>query len=113
MEQMGRVARGEVLPRQRDLGAEMAWMVKEMVRQMVADPDQAVVTGTRAGDVVMVTVQVSSRDMGRVVGKRGETARSLRVLLRAAGRMNRVSVELNIQEALHAAETLRVKGRTA
>jgi predicted RNA-binding protein YlqC (UPF0109 family) len=47
----------------------------------------------------MVTVQVSSRDMGRVVGKRGETARSLRVLLRAAGRMNRVSVELNIQEA--------------
>jgi predicted RNA-binding protein YlqC (UPF0109 family) len=99
MNEIVRAARGEVLPRARDMAAEMAWMVREVVRQMVADPEAATVTGAQEGSSVVVTVTVAPRDVGRVIGKGGVTARSLRTILDAAGTKNGVRVQLNINEA--------------
>jgi hypothetical protein len=87
-----------VVAQQRDLAAELAWMVMGAVKLMVVDPDQVSVTGAWANGSVVVTVTVSARDMGRVIGKEGRTARSLRTVLDAAGLKHGVHCQLNIQE---------------
>jgi predicted RNA-binding protein YlqC (UPF0109 family) len=38
------------------------------------------------GDAVVYEITVDSEDMGKVIGKRGRIVRSLRTLVRAAGR---------------------------
>ena len=91
-------AAGQVLPKARDMGAELAWMVQEFVRQVVTDPEAATVTGSARHGLVEILVTVAPKDMGRVIGKNGVTAHSLRMLLDAAGRKNDVRCLLNIQE---------------
>jgi predicted RNA-binding protein YlqC (UPF0109 family) len=84
---------------QRDVGAELAWMVDGIVKQMVSDPERAFVTGENQGGAVIVRVVVAAADMGRVIGKSGITARSLRTILDAAAANNGIRVQLNIEEA--------------
>lgn len=87
------------MQQKRNMGAELAWAMQEWVQLMVGEPDQVTVTGSedRSGAVV-VTVAVSPRDIGRVIGKGGVTARALRTVLDAAAHKNGVRAQLNIQE---------------
>lgn len=47
---------------------------------------------------VLLTLTVHPDDMGRVIGKGGETARSIRHLLRQMGMQNQAHVALKINE---------------
>lgn len=94
-----------------DLGAALAWMVMGAVKLMVVDPDQVTVTGEWLHGTVVVTVTVSTRDMGRVIGKEGRTARSLRTVLDAAGLKHGVRCQLNIEELQPASEIRDARGR--
>jgi predicted RNA-binding protein YlqC (UPF0109 family) len=68
------------------------------VRALVDNPD-AVVT-TRAIDQmgVLLTLTVHPDDMGKIIGKSGKTAESLRVLLRVVGMKHNARVNLKINE---------------
>ena len=72
--------------------------IEQVVKLIVENPDQ--VNVTRAVDEmgVLITLQVSKDDMGKIIGKNGQTAKSLRILLRVIGSKNNARVNLRIIE---------------
>jgi predicted RNA-binding protein YlqC (UPF0109 family) len=76
--------------------------VKELVEfianQLVEDKSQVVVKEIDEGGRIVVELQVSKEDMGRVIGKGGRVANSIRVLLRVAAAREGKKVSLDIIE---------------
>jgi uncharacterized protein len=68
-----------------------------LARQLVAHPDEVRVT-TREGEAgeLVLELRVAEDDRGRVIGKGGRVARSLRTVVRAAaaGEGRRVHVDI-------------------
>ena len=66
-----------------------------IVKQVVDDPDAVEVTTTsgRRSDVEL-DVRVGDGDMGRVIGKRGRIAQSIRTVVRAAAVKDDTSVDI-------------------
>lgn len=72
--------------------------VEFIVKQMVSNPDEVEVTRTVDEMGVLITLKVAKEDMGRIIGKGGQTAKSIRVLLRVVGSKNNARVNLKIVE---------------
>ena len=72
--------------------------VKFVVEKIVLYPEQVKVTRTVDEMGVLITLQVAKEDMGKIIGKNGQTAKSLRVLLRVIGSKNNARVNLKIVE---------------
>jgi len=72
--------------------------VEYVVKSIVDYPDK--VKAERKVDEmgVLITLNVDPTDMGSVIGKSGQTARSLRTLLRVVGAKNNARVNLKITE---------------
>ncbi|HET7375337.1 MAG TPA: KH domain-containing protein, partial [Anaerolineae bacterium] len=56
----------------------MKEFVEYVVKNLVDHPDQVVVTEFRNEDTLVLELQVAPDDMGRVIGKGGRVANSLR-----------------------------------
>ena len=65
---------------------------------MVMNPDEVEVTRSVDEMGVLITLKVSKEDMGRIIGKNGQTAKAIRVLLRIIGSKNNAQVNLKIVE---------------
>ena len=63
---------------------------------MVGHPDDVAVEREIDEKGVLLTLTVNPEDLGRVIGKRGGTAQSLRTLLRALGSKNDARYNLKI-----------------
>lgn len=66
-----------------------------VVKQVVDDPDAVTVStteGRRGG--LQLDVRVGDGDMGRVIGKRGRIAQSIRTVVRAAAVKDDVQVDI-------------------
>lgn len=72
--------------------------VELVVKQIVDEPDEVVVTRKVDEMGVLITVRVSKSDMGKLIGKDGKTAKAIRVLLRIIGSKNNARVNLKIEE---------------
>lgn len=72
--------------------------IEYIVKQIVEHPDQVEVTRTVDEMGVLITLKVSRDDMGKIIGKAGQTAKALRVLLRVIGSKNNARVNLKIVE---------------
>ncbi len=72
--------------------------VEYVVKQIVENPDAVIVTRTVDDMGVLITLTVSKDDMGKIIGKSGQTAKSLRVLLRMVGSRTNERVNLKISE---------------
>ena len=59
--------------------------VEYVVKSLVEHPDDVAVERMIDEKGVLLTLTVNPEDLGRVIGKRGGTAQSLRTLLRALG----------------------------
>jgi len=70
--------------------------VEYIVKSLVGHPDDVVVTRLIDEKGVLLTLTVNPEDLGRVIGKRGVTAQSLRTLLRALGTKNDARYNLKI-----------------
>ena len=70
--------------------------VEYTVKALVGHPEDVVVDRTIDEKGVLLTLTVNPADLGRVIGKRGSTAQSLRTLLRALGAKNDAWNNLNI-----------------
>jgi predicted RNA-binding protein YlqC (UPF0109 family) len=55
-----------------------------VVRSIVDDPDAVNVAETEGRNRLRLEVKVGPGDLGRVIGRRGRTAQSIRTLVRAA-----------------------------
>ena len=70
--------------------------VEYIVKSLVERPDDVVVDRIVDEKGVLLTLTVNPEDLGRVIGRRGGTAQSLRTLLRALGTKNSARYNLKI-----------------
>ena len=70
--------------------------VEYIVKSLVKNPDDVVVDRTVDERGVLLTLTVNPEDLGRVIGRGGTTAQSLRTLLRALGVRSEARYNLKI-----------------
>ena len=70
--------------------------VEYVVKALVGNPDGVSIKRTIDEKGVLLELTVDPEDLGRVIGKRGGTAQSLRTLLRALGTKNDARYNLKI-----------------
>lgn len=70
--------------------------VEFVVKSLVNNPDAVSVTRRIDEKGVLLELTVDPEDLGRVIGKRGATAQSIRTLLRALGTKNDARYNLKI-----------------
>ena len=65
-------------------------LVADIAPALVDEPAQVLVREVEGEQVTVLELRVSPEDLGKVIGKQGRTARSIRTLLGAAGmKLNR------------------------
>ena len=70
--------------------------VEYVVKSLVGKPDAVSIKRTVDEKGVLLELTVDAEDLGRVIGKRGATAQSIRTLLRALGTKNEARYNLKI-----------------
>ena len=73
-------------------------MLQNVVKSIVERPEAVFVSAVESGSDVTLTVDVALEDIGKVLGKQGRTARSLRTILGAAAAPLGRTYSLNIPE---------------
>jgi len=79
---------------------DMRLLIEEIAKALVDDPSQVsvkVVDGDE-GEGTLLELRVAPNDVGKVIGKQGRTARSMRTLLSAAGMKLHKRYSLDIVE---------------
>jgi hypothetical protein len=65
-------------------------LVIEIAKALVDIPEEVTVREVQGEQVTVLELRVAATDLGKVIGKQGRTARSIRTLLGAAGmKLNR------------------------
>lgn len=62
----------------------MKELVEIIAKSLVDYPDEVVVTETTTDDTITIDLKVAADDMGKVIGKKGRIAKSIRTVVRAA-----------------------------
>jgi hypothetical protein len=70
--------------------------VEFVIKSLVSNPDAVVIERRIDEKGVLLELTVDPEDLGRVIGKRGATAQSIRTLLRALGTKNDARYNLKI-----------------
>jgi predicted RNA-binding protein YlqC (UPF0109 family) len=69
-------------------------VLDHIVKSIVDDADQVNVEATPDGDRVRLDVRVGPGELGRIIGRRGRTAQSIRTVVRAAATRDDVDVDI-------------------
>lgn len=69
-----------------------------VIKALVDDPSSVKITRSVDEMGVLLTLDVSAADMGKIIGRQGNTAKSIRTLLRVVGMKNNSRVNLKINE---------------
>lgn len=72
--------------------------VRYVLEQLVEDKDQLFVESKVDELGILITIKVSDRDMGKLIGKNGQTIKSVRTLLRVIGGAANQRVNLKVLE---------------
>jgi uncharacterized protein len=86
-----------------DSAKNMRDLVLEMARALVDIPDSVSVEIFKDGDGTVLRLRVAASDVGKVIGKQGRTARSMRTILGAASMKLKHRFALDIVEESDAA----------
>ena len=70
--------------------------VEYIVKTLVNNPDKVQIDRTIDEKGVLLNLEVDPEDIGRIIGRRGATAQSIRTLLRALGTKNDARYNLKI-----------------
>lgn len=65
-------------------GSNMKELVEVIAKSLVDHPDEVVVTEKETEKAIVVELKVASDDMGKVIGKQGRIAKSIRTVVKAA-----------------------------
>ena len=74
----------------------MVELVELIAKSLVDHPDEVVVTQTESDGVITIDLQVAADDMGKVIGKQGSIAKSIRTVVKAAASIGDKKVEVKI-----------------
>lgn len=72
--------------------------IEFVIKAIVNHPDKVKVTRTVDERGVLITLDVEPTDIGYVIGRRGNTVRAIRTLLKVVGAKNNALVNLKINE---------------
>ena len=76
----------------------MKELLEYLARHLVDEPDAVEVTEIEGERTTVLQLRVAPDDMGKVIGRRGRTARALRSLVRAAASREDMSAMVEIVE---------------
>ena len=79
-----KTAPGASAERSAEGSAEMRALVADIAKALVDEPDKVTVSAVDKPDATVLQLVVAPNDLGKVIGKQGRTARSIRTLLGAA-----------------------------
>ena len=79
-------------------GGYMRALIEHIAKALVDEPEQVTVRAIDGEQVTVLELRVAQNDLGKVIGKQGRTARSLRTILGAAGMKLRKRYTLEILE---------------
>ena len=63
----------------------MKSLIEQMAKALVDNPEEVVVSEVEGERTTVFELRVATSDLGKVIGKQGKTARSMRTILSAAG----------------------------
>lgn len=69
-----------------------------VVKELVDNPSDVKVTRTVDEMGVLLTLDINAEDMGKIIGRSGNTAKAIRTILRVVGMKNNARVNLKINE---------------
>lgn len=75
-----------------------AQFLEYVVKSLVDSPDEVKINRTVDEMGVLLTLSVGPADMGKIIGRTGNTAKAIRTLLRVVGMKNNARVNLKINE---------------
>lgn len=75
----------------------MKELVEVIAKALVENPEEVVVTESVKDDEIVVELKVASSDMGKVIGKQGRIAKSIRSVVKAAASKEDKKVIVEIQ----------------
>jgi len=73
-------------------------LVEAIAKALVDHPEQVQVKSVDGEQVTVLELRVHPEDLGKVIGRQGRTAKSIRTILGAAGMKIRKSLTLEILE---------------
>lgn len=73
-------------------------LVHYLAKSLVSDPNAVEVKESEREDAAVFELKVAKEDLGRVIGRQGRTAKSIRTLLNAAASRSNRKVILEIVE---------------
>lgn len=73
-------------------------LIERIARALVDNPEEVAVTALEGSQATVLELKVAKEDLGKIIGKQGRTARSLRTILGAASAKGRRRVVLEIVE---------------
>jgi len=76
----------------------MKELIEFIAKSLVEHPEQVEVRAFGAGDRIRLELSVAKDDMGRVIGKSGKVANSIRTLLRVAAEREGKQATLDVVE---------------
>jgi uncharacterized protein len=76
----------------------MKELVEYLAKSLVSNPAAVEINETTSDGTSVFELKVAKEDLGRIIGKQGRTAKSIRTLLNAAATINNRKVVLEIVE---------------
>ena len=76
----------------------MKELVRYLAKSLVSNPDAVEIKETDNDGASVIELKVAKEDLGRIIGKQGRTAKSIRTLLNAAASRDNRRVVLEIVE---------------
>jgi hypothetical protein len=76
----------------------MKELVEVIAKSLVDHPDEVVVTEKETDKTIVVELKVASEDMGKVIGKQGRIAKSIRTVVKAAATKDDKKVVVEIMQ---------------
>ncbi len=76
----------------------MKALIEYIAKSLVEHPEQVEVRESQTGNRVHIELSVAKEDMGRVIGKNGRVANSIRALLRVAAERDGKQASLDVME---------------
>jgi len=75
----------------------MKELVEVIAKALVDNPDEVQVTESEKEDEIVIELKVAASDMGKVIGKQGRIAKSIRSVVKAASSKMEKKVIVEIQ----------------
>ncbi len=73
-------------------------MIQNISEMLVDKPDRIVIGDEMRDDTTIIVLSVDKSDVGKVIGRNGQTAKALRALVNAAATRKGIKVLLEIRE---------------